>query len=241
MKYDITKLPDFFSVRDYEQIDYSFEGMEGTKCLCFFDNGFTSNIIESNRNMRFIWDGFLLFVNEETTIDDLKNQTSLYNNRLVALQRTNRLGKKFNDEETRSYIISKLQKQNIPFEIMPDFKEVTGYPSKSDLWSTRDFSVLLDAIDCVGDGNAYFFKNDNFMFEISFNKSNIPSFVYSHKGAIVLHGKNSTAISRLIYSNDQLRTFLEQKFGEEKLFSYVEGRNLIGKPINEIETIIKKS
>lgn len=241
MKYDVTKLPDFYSVRDYAQIDYSFEGMEDSKCFCFFDNGFDSNVIEPNkRDIKFIWDGFLLFVDKNTTIDDLKNQKSLYTNRLVALQRTNRLGKKFNNEEIRKYIIAKLKEKNIPFEIMPDFKEVNGYPSQSDLWSTRDFSVLLDAIDCVGEGNAYFFKNDNFMFEISFNQSGIPSFVYSHKGAIVLHRENSTAISRLIFNNEELKTILEQNFDEEKIYSYVEGRDILGKPISEVKSSIKK-
>ena len=33
--YDSNKLPDFFSVRNYEQIDYSMEGMSGKKCYCF--------------------------------------------------------------------------------------------------------------------------------------------------------------------------------------------------------------
>ncbi len=55
MQYDTNKLPDFYSVRDFEQIDYSLEGMEGKKCYCFFDNGFTSNVIEPNkRDIRFI-------------------------------------------------------------------------------------------------------------------------------------------------------------------------------------------
>ena len=45
MDYDRNKLPDFYSVRNYEQVDYSLEGLEGKKCYAFFDNGFTSNII----------------------------------------------------------------------------------------------------------------------------------------------------------------------------------------------------
>lgn len=241
MTYDVTKLPDFYSVRDFEQLDYSFENMENSKCLCFFDNGFTSQIIEPNkRDIKFIWDGFLLFVDKETTLDNLKQQISLYNNRLVALQRTNRLGKKFNNEEIRNYIISKLKEKNIAFEIMPDFNEVNGYPSQTDLWSTRDFSVLLDAIDCVGVGNAYFYKTADFKFEILFKQSGIPSFVYSHNGAIVLHGENSTAISRLIFNNEELKTILEQNFGEDKIFSYVEGKNILGKTIEEVKNGLRK-
>ncbi len=59
MEYNINKLPDFYSVRNLEQIDYSLEGLEGKKCYAFFDNGFTSNILEGNkRDMRFVWMAF---------------------------------------------------------------------------------------------------------------------------------------------------------------------------------------
>ena len=54
MKYNVNKLPDFFSVRNKEQIDYSLEGLEGKKCFAFFDNGFTSNIIEPNKRIRVV-------------------------------------------------------------------------------------------------------------------------------------------------------------------------------------------
>lgn len=47
--YDINSLPDFFSVRNNEQIDYAFEGMENKKCFVFFDNGFTSTYVETNK------------------------------------------------------------------------------------------------------------------------------------------------------------------------------------------------
>lgn len=241
MRYDINKLPDFFSVRNYEQIDYALEGMEGKKCYCFFDNGFSSNIIESNkRNIKFIWDGFILFVDSNITLEDIENGIDLYNGRLVALQRTNLLGKTFNNNEIRQYIINQLQNKSIEFEIMKDSKQVDGYPSKCDLWSTRNSSVLLDAIDCVGVGDAYFFQNTDFKYEISFNKSKIPDFVYSHLGAIVLRGENSVAISRLIHNNQKLQDYLESIVGSENVYSYLEGKFLPGVSISQLkEEIIK--
>lgn len=241
MKYDFLKLPDFYSVRDFSQIEYSFEGMEGMKCYCFFDNGFTSNIINgNNRDMRFIWDGFILFVDRSISLEDIRNETDLYNARLVALQRTDLQGKKFNSMEVRDYIINKLQAEDIPYEIRPDFKTVDGYPSKCDLWSTRDSSVLIDAIDCVGEGDAYFFKDVGFNYEITFNESHLPSFLYSHLGAVVLKGKNSTAISRLIVNNQNLCDYLEKVIGGKKLYSYIEGRELLGSSISKIESCFKK-
>lgn len=241
MKYDVDKLPDFFSVRNFEQLDYSLEGMEGKKCYCFFDNGFISNVIEPNkRDIKFIWDGFIMFVDCNITLDDIRRGINLYNGRLVALQRTSLLGEKFNNNEVRQYIISQLQKRNIPFEIMEDIKEVSGYPSQCDLWSTRDQSVLLDAIDCVGSGSAYYFKNPNFKYEISFSESKIPTFLYSHRGAIVLHGENSIAISRLICSNQMLQEYLENIVGSEVLYSYLEGKFLSGIPISDLKEGIKK-
>lgn len=241
MKYDSNKLPDFFSVRNYEQINYSLEGMEGKKCYCFFDNGFSSNIIEPNkRDIKFIWDGFIMFVDPNITIENMKEGADLFNGRLVALQRTNLLGKKFNNIEVRKYIIDQLQQKNIEFEIMEDVKQVDGYPSQCDLWSTRDQSVLLDAIDCVGLGDAYFFQNSEFKYEISFNKSEIPTFVYSHLGAIVLHGENSTAISRLICNNQELQKYLENAVGNEVLYSYLEGKFLPGISISKLENKTRK-
>ena len=54
------------------------------KCLAFFDNGFASNVIESNkRDIRFIWDGFLLFVSPDITINDIKNGADLFDGRIV--------------------------------------------------------------------------------------------------------------------------------------------------------------
>lgn len=34
---NINELPDFYSVRNKEQIDYSLEGLENMKCFAFFD------------------------------------------------------------------------------------------------------------------------------------------------------------------------------------------------------------
>ena len=41
----------------------------------------------NKRNIKFIWDGFLLFVDSDVTIEHIKNGIDLYNGRLVALQR----------------------------------------------------------------------------------------------------------------------------------------------------------
>ena len=79
------------------QIDYNKK-----KCYTFFDNGFKSTIIApNNRDIRFIWDGFLLFVDSDITLNDIKNGTNLYNSRLVALQRTRLNGEKANNYEVR--------------------------------------------------------------------------------------------------------------------------------------------
>ncbi|MCI8460672.1 MAG: hypothetical protein HFE81_04675 [Bacilli bacterium] len=240
MQYDTNKLPDFYSVRDFEQIDYSLEGMEGKKCYCFFDNGFTSNVIEPNkRDIRFIWDGFILFTDPSISLADLRNRVDLYDERLVALQRTDVLGTKANTGDVRNYILKKLQEKNIPYKILEDKKEVSGYPSKCDLWSTRDCSVLLDAIDCVGEGKSYYFKNADFSYTINFNSSNIPNFTYSHQGALVLRGESSTAISRLICNDKQLQEKIEDIVGTEKLYSYLEGRQLPGTQIADIKIKIK--
>lgn len=241
MKYDMNKLPDFYSVRNYEQIDYSLEGLEGKKCLAFFDNGFTSNIIEPNkRDAKFIWDGFLLFVDKETTLDDIRNQVNLFDSRLVALQRTDLLGGKFNDLEVRSYIINRLEEKGIPIQMMRDHKEVNGYPSKCDLWSTRDASVLLDATDVTGKGDAYYFQHSDFHFNITFNSSNLPEFEYQHKGAIVLKGANETAISRLLINNKNLQEEVKKIIGEEQLFSLLEQKRISGTAISNLTGIKTK-
>ena len=99
--------------------------------LLFFDNGFASNIIEPNkRDIRFLWDGFILFTDKETTLEDMKNGINLYDSRLVALQRTDIFGRKANTEEVREYILRKLTEHEITFEILNDKNEVSGYPSK---------------------------------------------------------------------------------------------------------------
>lgn len=237
---NINELPDFYSVRNKEQIDYSLEGLENMKCFAFFDNGFTSNIIEPNkRDIRFIWDGFLLFVNQDMALDDMRLGTNLWDARLVALQRTDLLGKKFNDFDIREYIMSKLEEKEIPVEVMPDKKEVDGYPSKCDLWSTREEDVLIDAIDVTGKGDAYYFKNADFDYRICFPVTSLPDFYYHHHGALVLKGKNSTAISRLILNDQNLQEHLENIVGEDRLYSLLEGRNLSGISIDSIASGIK--
>lgn len=235
MEYDINKLPDFYSVRNNEQIDYSLEGLEGKKCFAFFDNGFTSNIIEPNkRDIRFIWDGFLLFVDNQITLEDIRSGINLFNGRLVALQRTNLLGKKFNDLELRSYIVDQLQEKGIPIQIMKDKKEVDGYPSRCDLWSTREASVLLDAAQVTGEGEAYYFKNADFNYKITFNESNLPDFFYQHQGAIVLKGENEAAISRLLQNDINLQEEVKKVIGEEKLYSLIEQKKLPGTTISKL-------
>ncbi|MCX4366075.1 MAG: hypothetical protein OSJ70_09945 [Bacilli bacterium] len=240
MEYNKNSLPDFYSVRNKEQIDYSFEGMQNKKCLLFLDNGFCSNIIEPNkRNIKFIWDGFLLFVDKNVSIDDIKSGASLYEERLVALQRMSVRGEKSNIPEIREYIIKKLEDLGIPYEIMPDKKEVHGYPSKCDLWSTRDESVLIDAIGCTGDGEALYFKDSFFDYRITFDDSKLPDMHYEHKGAIVLRGENETAISRLIENDNDLKSYLEGIVGKNKIYSYIQDCELPGDTISNIENKLK--
>ena len=239
MQYDMNNLPDFFSVRNYEQIDYSFEGLENKKCYVFFDNGFSSNVIEPNkRDIRFVWDGFLLFVSPDISLEDIKNGINLHDERLVALQRTHYL-EKANSAEVQSYIIDKLVEKVIPYQIMKDKNEVNGYPSSCDLWSTRDTSVLMDAMDCTGNGKAYYFRNADFHYNITFPESNLPAFLYSHQGAIVLKGENSTAIARLIRNDENLQNYLERIIGTEKLYSFLEEKDLLGTSIDHLKNHLK--
>ncbi len=240
-RYECEKLPDFYSVRNQDQINYSLEGMENKKCYLFLDNGFTSNIIEPNkRDIQFIWDGFLLFTDSEITPEDIQNGVDLYQARLVALQRMSLLHQKSNSPEVKHYIIEKLQERNIPYEEMPDTNYVDGYPSQCDLWSTRDFSVLLDVIDCVSDGQAYYNGNSYFRFEITFPQSGFPNFLYSHYGAVILHGSDGTAISRLIHHNKQLRDTIENIVGTQKLYSFLEGKDYPGVSISDLHKGIQK-
>lgn len=233
-------LPDFYSVRNREQIDYSFEGMKGKKCLLFLDNGFTSSIIEPNkRDMRFIWDGFYLFVDEATSIEDLKAGLDLYHDRLVALQRTSVRGIKSNNSEVKQYLVQKLEEMNIPYEVMPDTNLVDGYPTSCDLWSTRDSSVLIDAMDTVGEGEAYYYQNSLFQFRIKFLESGIPDFYYKHDGAVVLKGSGDKAISRLVESDANLKRILSQIINEKKIYSDVQGKNLSGTSIAELKQHIR--
>lgn len=240
MEYNNNYLPDFYSVRNKEQIDYSMEGMENKRCLLFFDNGFVSNIIEPNkRDMRFIWDGFLLFIDKDISIDDIKDGINLFDQRLVALQRMSVRGDKSNSQEIRDYIISRLEELGIPYEVMPDKRDVDGYPSKCDLWSTRDESVLIDAIGATGDGQAYYFDDALFDYVIKFGTTNIPDMHFNHKGAVVLRGENETAISRLIDNDKNLKSYLEGIVGKEKIRSYIENRDLSGTTISNLENKLK--
>lgn len=239
MQYDLNKLPDFYSVRDIDQINYSLEDLEGKKCFAFFDNGFTSNVISCTRPIKFIWDGFLLFVDDDVTLEDIRNNVNLYNSRLVGLQRTS-FSKKLNNIEMRKYILNQLLDKGIPTQIMPDTQLVDGYPTKCDLWSTREASVLVDATECTGKGEAYFFKDSYFSFTITFPESNLPDFNYEHNGAVVLNGENSTAISRLICNNQSLREYLENVIGTEKIYSYIQKENISGTNIKKIEEQMKK-
>lgn len=240
MEYNKNFLPDFYSVRNEDQIDYSFEGMEDKKCLLFFDNGFVSNIIEPNkRDMRFVWDGFLLFVDKEISISDIRDGINLHDERLVALQRMSVHGDKSNSHEVRAYIIKKLEDMGIPYEIMSDKKEVDGYPSKCDLWSTRDESVLIDATNVTGDGQAFYFNDAKFTYRITFGTSGLPDMNYEHTGAIVLRGENETAISRLLNNDNNLRGYLEEIVGKEKIHSFIQDCDLTGSTISNIESKLK--
>ncbi|MDE6292844.1 MAG: hypothetical protein K2L98_04100 [Bacilli bacterium] len=240
MEYNRNYLPDFYSVRNKDQIDYAFEGMENKKCLLFFDNGFTSNIIEPNkRDIRFIWDGFLLLVDKEISIDDIKDGINLHDERLVALQRMSVRGNKSNSQDIREYMVNKLKSMGIPYEIMPDKRDVDGYPSQCDLWSTRDESVLIDATTCTGDGQAFYFNDAMFTYKITFSSSGLPDMLYEHTGAIVLRGENETAISRLLNNDNNLRSYLEGIVGKEKIHSFIQDCDLPGNTIGNIENKLK--
>ncbi|MDE5631034.1 MAG: hypothetical protein K2I70_05485 [Bacilli bacterium] len=240
MEYNKNCLPDFYSVRNESQIDYSFEGMEDKRCLLFFDNGFCSNVIEPNmRDMKFIWDGFLLFIDKSVSIDDIKSGIDLHDERLVALQRMSVGHEKSNTRKVREYVIKKLESMGIPYEVMPDKKEVDGYPSKCDLWSTRDESVLIDATNCTGDGQAFYFNDAQFNYRITFSSSNLPDMNYEHTGAIVLRGENETAISRLLNNDNNLRGYLEGIIGKEKIHSFIQNCDLPGDTISNIESKLK--
>lgn len=234
MKYNINKLPDFYSVRTIEQIDYSFENMERKKCFVFFNNGFTSNVIEPNkRDIRFVWDGLLLFVSPDIEIEDIRNGVDLYNERLVAFQRTKQNISATNPD-IRAYVLEKLASMHIPYQIMPDTNLVSGYPSQGDLWSTREEAVLLDATETTGNGPAYYFNNPSFNFRIKFNSSNLPDFEYNHQGALVLKGESSTAVIRFLANDIDLQTKIEKIVGGDKLYSYLEGKELPAKTIDEL-------
>lgn len=116
--------------------------------------------------------------------------------------------------------------KDIYVEIMGDKKDVDGYPSKCDLWSTRDEAVLIDATECTGKGDAYYFRNALFQYEIEFDKTKLPNFLYSHNGAVVLRGENSTAVARLVCNDQNLQEHLERIIGEDTLYSFFGGKTM---------------
>lgn len=211
-----TKLPDFYSVRNKEQIDYGFSGMEGKKCFLFLDNGFTSSFIETNkRDIRYIWDGFLLFVDKNITLDTIKEGIDLHDQRILALQRTGFL-EKANNTKIKEYIMQKIKEMDIDYEIMPDTNQILGgYPSKGDMWSTRDNTVLKDAIETIKDGNCYFYELPEFNYSINFSTTKIPGFCYNHKSAIVLRNSSEEIIIRLL--NDELSNEIKTTLSDSKI------------------------
>lgn len=217
INYDINKLPDFYSVRSTTQIDYAFEGMEGMQCLLFLDNGFCSTYVETNkRDIKYIWDGFVLFIPKDMTLDDIRNGVNLHDTRLMALQRT-KYFEKANDDITKKYIISKIKKMGLTYKVMEDNNEIPiGYPAKGDMWSTRDESVLNDAIDCIETGMAIFYPLSEFSYSINFNSSNIPTLSYIHKGGIVLKNENDTILVRIL-DNDNILSNYINSFGKDSV------------------------
>lgn len=208
-KYDINCLPDFFSVRNKEQIDYAFEGMEDKQCFVFFDNGFDSTYVETNkRDIKYIWDGFLLFVDKDISIEDIKNGVNLHDARIMALQRT-RYFDKANTSDVRNYILEQLQNNNMKYSIMPDKNEVSGYPAKGDMWSTRDETVLNDAIDCIQDGMATFYPLSSFAFNIKFKETKLPVFNYVHNGGIVLNNEEQFILIRILDNDNVLSDYID--------------------------------
>ena len=216
-KYDINCLPDFFSVIDKKQIDYAFSGMENKKCFVFFDNGFTSTYVETNK--KYIWDGFLLFVDKNIDIEDIKKGINLHDARIMALQRTSYFDKA-NTSNVKEYILKQLQDNNIKYFIMPDKNEVSGYPSKGDMWSTRDETVLNDAIDCIQYGTATFYPLSEFNFKIEFSETKIPNFDYVHKGSIVLENEKQAILIEILDNNvlsDYINSFSSRSVSVENL------------------------
>lgn len=123
------------------------------------------------------------------------------------MQRT-KYFKKANSADVRSYILQKLEKNRIPYLIMSDKNEVSGYPSKGDMWSTRDESVLNDAIDCIETGMATFYPLSEFSFNICFPDTNLPDFKYIHKGGIVLENGEQFILIRILDNDNGLLDYI---------------------------------
>lgn len=216
-KYDINCLPDFFSVRNKEQIDYAFEGMEDKKCFVFFDNGFKSNNVNvEDKKGELVWDGFLLFLNKSISLKDINNKVNLFDERLVGLQRIDN-DKKANDENIRKYIINKLNENNINYELMGDKKIVNGNCITYDMWSTRDKTVLKDAVECIGECDVKYISDDNFSFKISFNKSLNVIFDYNHLGEIILKNDSQLIVSKLLNNDSGLNDKINKIYQSNKI------------------------
>lgn len=205
MEYNINHLPDFYSVRNKEAIDYSFEGMHDKKCLVFFDNGFKSTKVSDKQiTGELVWDGFLLFLNKNISLKDINEGIGLFDERLVGLQRMDN-NIKANNAEIKEYIIDKLEKNNIDYELMNDENLVTGNCIRYDMWSTRNNSVINDAMDCIGNASVNYFPNDRFNFKISFNKSLYVAFNYEHVGEVVLENNNQIIVIKLLNNKFKLK------------------------------------
>ncbi len=150
-----------------------------------------------------MWDGFLLFLNKNISLKDINNVVNLFDERLVGLQRMEN-GVKANNDNIKKYIINKLEKNNINYELMEDEKIVDGNCITYDMWSTRNKDVLKDAIDCIGECNAKYVESDNFNFKISFNKSLDVIFDYNHLGEIILKNDNQLIVAKLLNNNGHL-------------------------------------
>lgn len=209
LRYDINLLPDFYSVRNKEAIDYSFEGMQDKKCLVFFDNGFKSTQVEDKEVIgELVWDGFLLFLNRNISLKDINNGIDLFDERLVALQRMNN-NIKANNEEIRQYILDKLQSNNIEYEIMGDLNLVSGNCITYDMWSTRNKIVINDAIDCIGKSEVNYFPNDRFNFKICFNRSLDVLFNYEHIGEIQLENDKQLLVIKLLNNKCSMKNKMD--------------------------------
>lgn len=150
----------------------------------------------------------MLFVDKNISIEDIKNGVNLHDARIMALQRTHYFDKA-NTSDVRNYILEQLQNNNIKYSIMPDKNDVSGYPARGDMWSTRDEAVLNDAIDCIKDGTATFYPFSTFSFNIKFKETKLPIFNYVHNGGIVLNNDEQFILIRILDNDNVLSDYIE--------------------------------